>query len=270
MNWTEKDFVRDGVRLHYRVAGHGEPLVLLHGVTDSGACWGRAANRLAQTNKVIALDQRGHGRSDAPAPGNYRRKEYVADIAALIEDEANDLANVMGHSFGGSNALAFAATQPQRVKKLILVDPPFLAADERQNATEEELGINRKAWFQWLRDLRKLPHDELKKLCHAQSPNWSDDECDAWATSKLLVSPRIWERGGIDWDNQWRSLLISNSRPTLIVRGEPALGSLIGDDIAAEAMRLNANVHVATVMKGGHSLHRDQHDAFMNVIEAFL
>jgi pimeloyl-ACP methyl ester carboxylesterase len=112
MNWTEKDFDRDGVRLHYRVAGKGEPLVLLHGVTDSGACWGRAANRLAQTNKVIALDQRGHGRSDAPAPGKYRRKEYVADIAALIEVEANDSASVIGHSFGGSNALAFAATQP--------------------------------------------------------------------------------------------------------------------------------------------------------------
>src|SRR4029078_9452898 len=82
-NWTQFDFARDGVSLHCWKKGKGAPLVLLHGITDSGPCWGRVADNLAVSYTVYALDQRAHGKSDAP-PSGYTYNDYALDVAELL------------------------------------------------------------------------------------------------------------------------------------------------------------------------------------------
>ena len=74
---TQTFTASDGVAIHYQVQGRGDPVVLLHGITGTAASnWGAAGiiDRLAEEFQVIAVDQRGHGKSDKPhRPGELRR-----------------------------------------------------------------------------------------------------------------------------------------------------------------------------------------------------
>ena len=95
---------------------------MLHGHFGNGRTFERLADSLAPDWRVVAPDQRGHGRSD-PAP-DYDREGYVADAAHVIE--ALDLAPavVLGHSLGGVNAYQLAAHRPELVRAVIVEDAP--------------------------------------------------------------------------------------------------------------------------------------------------
>ena len=102
----------DGVEIHYEVAGSGPPVVLVHGITDSGADWAPIDQRLAADHTVVTLDLRGHGRSgDAE---DYSPLAMTQDLAAVVEATGVDRPLLIGHSLGGAVAAAFAAGAPAR------------------------------------------------------------------------------------------------------------------------------------------------------------
>lgn len=131
------DLVCRGVRLHVqRLAAPSLPAdartaVFLHGlVMDNLSSWYfTIANAAAQRVRVLLYDLRGHGKSERP-PRGYTLDDMVADLAALF-DAAEILrpAVLIGNSFGGLLALAFARAQPARVAGLCLVDAHL--GDER-------------------------------------------------------------------------------------------------------------------------------------------
>lgn len=77
-------FDNDGCQLHYEDYGHGAPLLLVHGLGSSTRDWEYQIPVLAQHYRVLALDVRGHGRSDKPREA-YRIADFAEDVAALIE-----------------------------------------------------------------------------------------------------------------------------------------------------------------------------------------
>jgi UDP:flavonoid glycosyltransferase YjiC (YdhE family)/pimeloyl-ACP methyl ester carboxylesterase len=104
--------------------GGGRPVVFLHGlVMDNLSSWYfTVANRVARSREVILYDLRGHGRSDRTAEG-YRIDDMVADLAALLDAlDVHVPVALVGNSFGGQLAIAFAAAHPDRVEGLALVD----------------------------------------------------------------------------------------------------------------------------------------------------
>lgn len=115
----------NGVALHVQRLGDGDapPVVFLHGlVMDNLSSWYfTVANRVAARARVLLYDLRGHGRSERPA-GGYSMADMVADLAALLDAEGAERAQLVGNSFGGQLALAFAATHPERVDRIALVD----------------------------------------------------------------------------------------------------------------------------------------------------
>lgn len=267
MNWARYDFVRDGVKLHYGQKGAGAPILLLHGITDNGACWGRTADALAAHYTVYALDQRGHGKSDAPL-GAYTYADYVADALELLRVNGLSNAMVMGHSFGGVVALNLAAESPQAVSKLIVIDPPLFDIDALTPSSVLEQG--RFDFFEWLRKLKPLSRAEMIQVCETQSPNWSDDECEAWADSKVDASPRLWEHGGIPTRSDWRTWLPAITCPTLLVYGDSELGGLVDQEKANQVVRALSRGQSAHIPNAGHSVHRDQFATSMNAIHLFL
>ncbi|TAH48481.1 MAG: alpha/beta hydrolase [Chloroflexota bacterium] len=267
MNWSQRDFVRDGVKLHYWQKGADAPIVLLHGITDSGACWGRTADALAENFTVLALDQRGHGKSDAPLEG-YSFDEYVADALALLRVNGFSKAIVMGHSFGAVVALNLAAQHPQAVTQLILEDPPLF--DFALAEADSILDQRRFESFEWLRALKPLSESELVAHCRAQSPRWSEEECIAWAQSKLQASPRLWEKGGMPIVSAWRAWLATVACSTLLVYGDAALGSLINQARADEVVAMLHQGQAVKIPNAGHSIHRDEYAAFMQALNQFL
>ena len=112
----------DGVTLHYRRAGEGTPVVLLHGIPQTSHEWRYVMPRLAETYTVIAPDLRGLGDSTRPA-GVYDKKTLGADIAALVIDHLGfKRFHIVGHDWGGPVAFAVAAGHPEAVRTLTILD----------------------------------------------------------------------------------------------------------------------------------------------------
>ncbi|MHB1067142.1 MAG: alpha/beta fold hydrolase [Candidatus Nanopelagicales bacterium] len=97
------------------------PVVLLHGLSQQRAFWGPVVRRM-RSRPVATLDQRGHGESDTPLGSDFSVRACAADVLALLDAAGWPQAVVVGHSWGGSVALAAAAASPGRVCAAGLVD----------------------------------------------------------------------------------------------------------------------------------------------------
>lgn len=126
------DLERDGVRIHYEVAGSGPAILLSHGFGASSHMFGPNVAALGTDHTVITWDERGHGASDSPVdPDAYSPEAAVADMAAILDAAGADRAVVGGHSLGGYLSLAFHRAHPDRVAALVLIDTgPGYRSDE--------------------------------------------------------------------------------------------------------------------------------------------
>jgi len=118
------DVVANGVRHHVQRLGRGDhTVVFVHGLVmdNLSSFYFTLANPVAEHADVVLYDLRGHGMSERPATG-YRVADLVADLAALLDALAITRADIVGNSFGGLVALAFAAAHPERVHRLALID----------------------------------------------------------------------------------------------------------------------------------------------------
>src|SRR5687767_442270 len=119
----------------------GPPIVLAHGLASNSRIWDDVAARLAGRYHVVALDQRGHGLSDRPTDG-FTFDRVVGDLAGLIETLELDRPTLVGHSWGGNVVLAFAASHPDRVHGLVLVDGGFIELSALPGRTWEQVRVD--------------------------------------------------------------------------------------------------------------------------------
>jgi len=129
--------MRDGLRLHVRVQGEGEPLLLIHGFTGSVDVWGEELfEGLARAHQVVAVDLLGHGASDFSGdPERYRMEEVLRDLSQVLDSMAIEKARWLGYSMGGRIALAGAVRRPARISALILESAsPGLAGENERRA----------------------------------------------------------------------------------------------------------------------------------------
>ena len=109
------------VRLHYLVAGRGDPVVLLHGYAETSHMWRPLIEKLADKHTVIAPDLRGFGESSAP-PDGYGKAAMAQDIRALAQSLKYDRIRLVGHDIGLMVAYAYAAQYPSEVDRLVLME----------------------------------------------------------------------------------------------------------------------------------------------------
>jgi 3-oxoadipate enol-lactonase len=108
-----------GVKIAYEIRGDGEPLVLVHGLAYDRYGWGRFPDLLAERFRVVLIDNRGVGESDAPE-GPYAVAQMAADVVAVLDDAGIERTNLFGVSLGGFIAQEVALTYPGRLAKLVL------------------------------------------------------------------------------------------------------------------------------------------------------
>src|SRR5712672_1963251 len=111
----------NGVKLHYMTAGHGTPLILLHGYAETSLMWKPIIPALAERFTVIAPDLPGIGDSDIPSDG-LDMKSAAVRIHDLAKSLGVQKAEVVGHDIGLMVAYAYAAQFPAEVTKLVLMD----------------------------------------------------------------------------------------------------------------------------------------------------
>ena len=119
-------FDSNGVKIRYVTEGKGEPVVLIHGWMGDSSMWGRDRSgntKLNTTNAdgfhLIALDCRGHGKSDKPHDAEKYGPEMAADVVRLLNHLKVEKAHLIGYSSGAFIADKVAATHPERVLSVV-------------------------------------------------------------------------------------------------------------------------------------------------------
>src|SRR5262249_49491705 len=111
----------NGVQLHYLIAGQGDPVVLLHGYTQTSHMWRPLLPQLAATHTVIAPDLRGIGQSSIPQEG-FTKATMAQDVHALVHSLGFERIRIVGHDIGLMVAYAYAAQYPSEVDRIVLMD----------------------------------------------------------------------------------------------------------------------------------------------------
>ena len=149
----------NGVKLHYVVAGEGEPVVLVPGWPESWYAWRRVMPELVRNGRrVFAIDPRGFGDSEKPLDG-YDPDTAAKDLHAFIE--ALELGkghgvDVVGHDIGTWIAFAHATTFPKDVRRLVLTDASVPGVSTLPGGTSDR-ATNLKTWHFGFNRLDDLP-----------------------------------------------------------------------------------------------------------------
>jgi pimeloyl-ACP methyl ester carboxylesterase len=145
----------NGIELYFETVGRGEPLLLLHGFTQSGRIWEPVIGELAKNFQLIIPDLRGHGASTNPS-GEFTHNQSALDIIALLDHLGHEHTKAVGFSSGGHTLLHLASQEKDRLAAMVLVG----AAPYFPEQTRNEL---RKL------DPSNLPEGEMKRLCERHS-----------------------------------------------------------------------------------------------------
>lgn len=117
----------------YWSGGYGKPIVVLHGIGNQAGSWAKLAADMAVMTRVMVPDLPGHGDSD-PLGGALSLQDLVDGVGVLVQKESPDQpVTLMGNAFGGWVALRYAVQHPERVERLILLNP-FVAYEELERA----------------------------------------------------------------------------------------------------------------------------------------
>ncbi len=128
----------NGNSFHYRDwRGHGQTIVLIHGLASNCRIWDLAAPILSEGFRVVALDQRGHGESFKPNTG-YDFATVISDLDGFIEELGIVSPLIVGHSWGGDVALEYAVAYPDKAKGLCFVDGGVIEISARTDWTLED------------------------------------------------------------------------------------------------------------------------------------
>jgi 3-oxoadipate enol-lactonase len=254
------------VAIAYDIRGQGPPLVLIQGLGVGRWGWEPVVARLARQFRVITIDNRGTGASDAPL-GSYSTRVMAADVVAVLDDAGVASASVVGTSLGGMVAQELALTHPERVERLVLVATipggrltapmplktaylltwaPLMRSEQRlRGFVEYNLGPE---------TLRRRPKVARRLMALKRAHPQSEQAWRAQATAGVLFDPLGRQR--------------RITQPTLILQGtadqvvNPGNAELLAD--------LIPGARLGYVEGAGHLVYWDEPRRFARLVAGFL
>ena len=130
LNTASKFITIDGINVHYRDEGQGDPVLLIHGTGASLHTWDAWAEELSKSYRVIRLDLPAYGLTGADPQKRYLSTDYVALINKLTQALGIERLHLVGNSLGGLVAWLYASTYPDAVDRLVLIDPSGFPFDQ--------------------------------------------------------------------------------------------------------------------------------------------
>lgn len=242
--------------------GGGPPVLLLHGLMGRATTWWSVARRLTDHGRVLGLDARGHGRSQAVGPWTTDR--MADDAADLLEQAGAGPAVVIGHSMGGLHALALASRRPDLVRGVVVED---MAVDLTGLAGRPMADMA--AWFGAVpqpfacRDAVREAFGHPRRELGDYMAECVEERADGL---HLLTRVRDALEIATGWTREARwADLDAVGCPVLLVEAEESVAP--AGQMAAMAERLGAEHHV--LPGTGHLVHADE-KAFLGVVRPFL
>ena len=255
----------NGISVHYlRTGGDKPPLILLHGLTGSGACWTPLARSLEKEYDVVMPDARGHGNSSTPLQG-YRYEDHAADVMGLIRGLGLSAPILLGHSMGGMTAAvvaglaANAGLAAKSIRGVILADPTFLSAERQREVYDSDVAEQHR---------RLLAQDRGAVLADLRSRHTRRSP----EIVELIASARLQTRmAAFDVltppNPEYRPLLSTIDVPILFVIGDAGVVSL---ETVGELQSRNSGIRVELIPGAGHGVQYDQPERFEAVVRPFL
>lgn len=236
--------------------GDGRSVLLLHGLTSAAGVWWRIAGALAaRGHRVTAPDLRGHGA--APRTARYELDDFASDVLEPTPPDGGwDL--VVGHSLGGSIAVAAAARRTGWAKTLLLVDPALQRSTERIDA--------------FVRAALAEVATADAAAYRLANPLWHAEDAHQKVLAARAVSPSVIEQALVDTPT-WNvvDLIGLIESPVLILGADPGRGGAsVGPELGAELTARFENVLFETVDGAGHSIHRDAPDTVIRAATDLL
>lgn len=258
-DWMSGVCEANSINIHYwRTGGCKPPLVLLHGLTGSGACWIPLARTLEGEYDVVMPDARGHGNSSTPLHG-YRYEDHANDVVGLIQGLGLVAPVLLGHSMGGMTAALVASQIGTAIRGVILADPTFLSS-ERQREVHESGVVEQHRRL--LSSNKGCVLDQLR----VRHPHRSSEIIELLAEARLQT--RIDAFDVLTPPNpDYRELVSTIYVPILLVIGDNGVVSL---ETARELQNLNPRLRVEQIQDVGHGIPYDQPHRFEAVVRSFL
>ena len=258
----------------------GPPLLLLHGLGRFSEDYSSLAATLARDWHVVAMDFRGHGRSDR-TPGEYRVVHYVADTVGFIRQQFAEPVVVYGHSLGAMVALAAADSLPQQVRGIILEDPPFHTMGRRiagsawaslfsgmQRASRRRQAIE--AMAEELAGIQLPSRDGAGLLRLGDVRSWDALRFSARCLSMIdpdVFSSPIEGRWLDDFDE--RKLFPQVQCPVLLLQADPEAGGALTDEDADRAEASLRNCQRLRFPGAGHLIRSEKLDEVLRAVADF-
>jgi pimeloyl-ACP methyl ester carboxylesterase len=228
-------------RLHYRVAGEGPPLVLVHGYSGSSSWWRNNIRALATRRRVYALDLVGFGRS---WPKHYFSLERgIAHIVSWMDQMGIEQTDFCGHSMGGHICMRLAAAHPRRVRKLVLANASGLPLNAR---------LLPLAW----RGVRSSGHTRFRFAPTVVNTALQAGPLVLWSALRDLLADDVQEE------------LAHVTAPTLIIWGEADV--LVPVEIGQALHLAIGNSRLIRVPGAGHNVMYERPIQFNRAVLTFL
>ena len=264
-----------GLRLHYAEwGGHAGPAVLLlHGFAQSGRSFDFVSLSLCDRFRVVALDLRGHGDSDWSPNADYRRSSHVADVATVVEELGLAPVAVVGLSLGGTVGYLLAASRPQLVRSLVIVDiaprvepagvlrvTGFVEGGDSFASLEEMVSS--------VRSFRPGRTDEQLLGSVLRNARRLPDGTYTWKYDPAMRRPEARPKAGPEEEALLWDALRAIACPTLVVRG--AESDIVSPASINEMVRIIPNARGIGVPSAGHLVPGDNPAGFIEAIGPFL
>lgn len=235
-------------------------IVLAHGITDSAACWTRLAEHLTAelAVDVVALDARGHGRSERAT--DYGFAAGVDDLTAACAALGLQHPVLVGHSMGGPHVTAAAPLV--RAAAVAVIDPHWPL--NPQDDTTYDV-----TWRRGVAQESATELDDLVRQGRIAHPGWHEEDLTAWAAAKRQVDPAV-----TSWVsdhepiNDWRQTVARLRCPLLVITGDRAADPeiTVDENVLTQVRATQPGAEHHHVAAAGHSVHRDD---FASVSEGF-
>jgi pimeloyl-ACP methyl ester carboxylesterase len=245
----------EGLRVQFRLRGNpqGKPLLMLHGWGQSSLSFVTAASLLEERFRILTPDLPGFGFSQAPAQA-WGSADYARVMADLVGAAGFESADVLGHSRGGTIALALAIAYPELVKRLVIVASPIVRLPP-------EAGVRRASLrYTLVKGVAKLlPPLRGRILDWGRNHFGSADYRAAGPMRPTMV--RV-------VNEDWRPALPSLQVPVLLLWGSE--DAEVPLQVAEEALAALPDARLVTLQGAGHFPFLDQPEAFAEAVTSFL
>lgn len=252
----------------------GRKWVFVHGLMGAGQNWRKIISSLEGTERCLAFDQRGHGRSFKPSDG-YSPDDYSKDLNFLTDALGWDKFVLVGHSMGGRTAFHFASQYPEKVSHLIIEDIGPEANPIAHEYFENLLGVvpefftsreEAKVFFKTEFLQKAQTKDKVEVIGQFFYTNIIELP-DGRATFRfpraaIIETVRQGRSHGL-WDN-----LKKLSMPTLWIRGEQS--KELSVENFQKITTVNPEIQTITIPDSGHWVHIDQPEAFKTAVCQFV